>query len=161
MNRCFHLIADRKEPVQIRSEKLDGNVRLRSGKHRIDTVRDGLTNLNIRTTDGGKLFTHILRHRLPASAFQFEGSFNLRDIHAQRMFIQLRTSRLASHRLNLWHLQQQFLCPATNLIRLLQRDTRQRADIHRKGALVETRQEATSQREEESQCYDKEGNRTA
>ena len=87
MNRRFHLITDRKESVQIRSEEFDGNVRLRTGKHGIDTVRDGLTNLDIRSADGGEFLTHIFRHRLPTSVFQFEGSLDLRDIHAQRMLI--------------------------------------------------------------------------
>ena len=49
--RILNLISDLEHPVQVRSEQLDGDIRFRTRKHCVNTMRYRLTYLNICSRD--------------------------------------------------------------------------------------------------------------
>ena len=74
-NLCFYLVSDFEHLVQVGTEKLYGNVRPCSGKHRVDTVRDRLADFHIDTRQSPQLVANLLNHSLFRPVGEFKWGF--------------------------------------------------------------------------------------
>ena len=81
LNGFLDLVADRKHQVQVRTEQLDCDIRFRTGKHGVDTVRDRLSDFDIGATDGRQFLTDIIHYGIAATVFQGKRSFDFRHVH--------------------------------------------------------------------------------
>ena len=115
-NCILDLITDRKHAVQIVTEQLDRNAGLRTAQHRINTVTDRLSDLNVGTRNHRQLLTYIGQHLGMRTVFQFKGRFDLGNVDSQGMFVQFRTTGLTRYGLNLRNRQQQFLGLTSDLV---------------------------------------------
>ena len=156
----LNLISQSEHTVQVIPEELDGDARLRAAQHGIDAVADGLAYLDVGSGNDRKLAAHLVEQFPVRAVFQFEGSFQLGHVHAQRMFVQLGTPRLACHGLYFGNGKQDFLCLPPYLVGLFQRNARQGTDIDGERTFVERGQKAVSQGKEQAQCHHKKSNGT-
>ena len=117
-------------------------------------MTDGRTHLHVHTGQRAQLLAHLSDKFVLGAVGQLEGSLYFRYVHTQGVLIQLGTSGLTAYGLYLWNGEQQLFGTATNLVGLLQRDTRQRGHIDGKRTLIEGRQKRTSQSEESHQRND-------
>ena len=93
-NILLNLIAQHKHAVQIIAEKFNGNTCLSTRKHSVDTVRNGLSNLDIHPRNHRQFFAYIGNDLGMRTVSQYKGGFYLGGIYAQSMFIEFGTSRL-------------------------------------------------------------------
>ena len=150
------LVTQHEHAVEVVAEELDGDAGLCTREHGVDTVRDGLPDFDVDTGQNREFLAHIGYHLGMRAVFQFEGGFDFRGVHTQRVLVELGTSRLAGHGLDFGNLEQQLLGPATDVVRLLERDARQGTYVDGERPFVERRQEAAAQGKEGNQCRYKE-----
>ena len=150
-NCALDLLTERIHLVQILAEEFDRNVCLGTRQHSVDTVRDGLTNLDIKTLQYAQSRTYISQKLVARAVGQDVGSLQLRGVNTQRVLVQLGATRLTGYGLHLRNLQQNLLDGATHLVRLFERGAGHCADIDCHRTLVERGQEAATECEEYNQ----------
>ena len=107
-------------------------------------MRDGLTYLYVGSGENGEALAHVVEHFLVTAVLKLERGFYLAHVHAEGVFVELRTTGLACHGLYLGHLQQQSLGTCTYRVALFERDARKRGYIYGERAFVELGQEAAA-----------------
>ena len=76
-NRALDLLAERVHLVQIFAEELDSDVCLRTRQHCVDTVRNGLSDLDIKTFQHTQTRTHVSQELIARTVGQDVGSLQL------------------------------------------------------------------------------------
>ena len=92
-------------------------------------MRNRCTHLDRDARHGGEFLSDLGEHFFLVAAGQFEGGFYFRRVHAERVLIEFRPSRFASHGLYFRHGEQQAFHPLAYLVGLLQRYAGQRGDV--------------------------------
>ena len=92
--------------AQIVAEHLDSDVGLRAGEHGVYTVRNRCAHLDRDARHGGEFLSDLGEHFFLVAAGQFEGGFDFRGVYAERVLIEFRASRFATHGLYFWHGEQ-------------------------------------------------------
>ena len=142
------LVAQREHLVQVVSEEFDGDICLRTGQHRVDTVADGLTDFDVCSGDRSEFLAHFGDEFATRAVFQFKRCLDFRNVYAERVFIQFGTSRFAGYGLYFGDCQQQFFGTMSHLVAFFQGYARQRTDIDGERAFIERRKEAAPERKE-------------
>ena len=75
------LVTDHKHQIQVRTEQFDCNIRLRTGEHGVDTMRNRLSYFDVSSTDGRQFLTDIIHNRIAATVFQDKRSFDFRYVY--------------------------------------------------------------------------------
>jgi len=116
--------------VQVITKELDGNARLGTRKHGIDTVANRLTKFDVGTRKGIQLVTNFLHHFFLRAVLQFVRCFDFASVYPTRVFIQFGTTGLASHGLDFRNGEQEFFRTTTELVGFFERYAWHRGDVN-------------------------------
>ena len=145
------------EPVKIVAENLYSNLGLAAGEHGVDTVGNRLPYLDIHSGELTQFLTQLVGDFTPCPAMvQRVWHLEFRDVYAQGVLVKFGSARLAGHPLYLRYRHDDALGLAAHGIALVERYSRQRAEIDGKRSFIERGQETSAQREEQCDADRKE-----